>query len=272
MKSKHMKNKYIRIEAAKSKHMKIVDKRKFIRSTSICIILIILIIASCVLVINKNKNNTVAASSDIDWPEENTNVNEQSINTGNSIDKTSWNLILVNKDNYLPDNFDVKLKNLSNGHKVDERIYEYLQNMLDDAKKEGLDPIICSSYRTLETQTKLYNKKVKEYTKNGYSKENAEKEASMWVAIPGTSEHHTGLAVDIVSNSYQTLDEKQENTKEQKWLMENSYKYGFILRYPTSKSAITGINYEPWHYRYVGVEHATKIKELGVTLEEYLGK
>ena len=104
----------------------------------------------------------------------------------------------------------------------------------------------------------------------GYSREEAETEAGIWIAPPGTSEHQTGLAADIVSLDYQMLDEEQENTPEQKWLMENSYKYGFILRYPRDKTEITKIGYEPWHYRYVGVEAAKEIFENLLCLEEYL--
>ena len=90
------------------------------------------------------------------------------------------------------------------------------------------------------------------------------------MAVPGTSEHQTGLAVDIVDMNYQLLDEKQEDTAVQKWLIKNSYKYGFILRYPSDKSEITGINYEPWHYRYVGKDVAKEVYEQGVCFEEYL--
>ena len=96
--------------------------------------------------------------------------------------------------------------------------------------------------------------------------------AARWVAKPGTSEHQTGLALDIVAASYQLLDEGQEDTAEQKWLMENSWKYGFILRYMKDKTDITGTSFEPWHYRYVGVEDAQKITAQGVCLEEYLGR
>ena len=130
--------------------------------------------------------------------------------------------------------------------------------------------ITISSYRSTSKQKKLFNDKIKEYKNKGYSDEEAYKEASYWVLIPGTSEHETGLSVDIVSIDNQVLDENQEKTKEQKWLMENSYKYGFILRYPTNKKDITGVNYEPWHYRYVGKENALQIKKLNVCLEEYI--
>ncbi len=98
----------------------------------------------------------------------------------------------------------------------------------------------------------------------------AKEEAFHTVAKPGTSEHHLGLAVDIVDGNHQLLDETQEHTAVQQWLMDNSWKYGFILRYPTGKSEITGIIYEPWHYRYVGVKAAGEIHRNGLCLEEYL--
>ncbi|MCB7304466.1 M15 family metallopeptidase [Bariatricus massiliensis] len=185
--------------------------------------------------------------------------------------KSGWNMILVNPWNAMNQNFSVELTQLANGHAIDKRAYPDLQNMMDDARAEGLSPMICSSYRTWDKQRTLYDNETKRYMAQGYSKEEAEKEAAKWVAVPGTSEHQTGLAVDIVAQSYQILDKKQEDTPEQRWLMENSYKYGFILRFPTDKSKITGINYEPWHYRYVGKEAAKEIYERGICLEEYLG-
>ena len=90
------------------------------------------------------------------------------------------------------------------------------------------------------------------------------------MAPPGTSEHQTGLAVDIMATDYPVLDEKQAQTEEQQWLMEHCWEYGFILRYPTDKSSVTGIGYEPWHYRYVGQETAASIYERGLCLEEYI--
>lgn len=179
-------------------------------------------------------------------------------------------LTLVNYDNLVPEDWQVDLVELNNGHSVDRRMYEALQLMLNDARSEGLKPLICSSYRSNEKQTQLYKSKVKEYLRQGYSRSEAEDKAAFWVARPGTSEHQLGLAVDIVSTSNQRLDKSQENTDEQKWLMKNCYKYGFILRYPTSKSSVTGVGYEPWHYRYVGKTHAKKIYELGICLEEYV--
>jgi len=186
------------------------------------------------------------------------------------IDKTQWNLILVNKWNPIPEGYEVKLTQLKSGHAVDERAYPELQQMMDDCRAEGLDPVICSSYRTNEKQTKLFNRKINQYKDMGYSDAEAEKLAGEIVAVPGTSEHQLGLALDIVDESYQTLDEKQEETAVQKWLMANCWKYGFILRYPTDKRDITGITYEPWHYRYVGKEAAADIYKAGICLEEYL--
>lgn len=189
-----------------------------------------------------------------------------------SVNRDEWNLILVNPNNKMPDGYqdDIELTQLKNGQAVDSRCYPDLQEMMDDCRKAGLSPVICSSYRSQETQEYLYNRKVNQFRDKGYSTEEAKIEAGKIVAVPGTSEHQLGLAVDIVDESYQTLDEEQENTAAQKWLIENSYKYGWILRYPSSKSSLTGIIYEPWHYRYVGKEAAKEIYEAGICLEEYL--
>lgn len=188
--------------------------------------------------------------------------------------KEDWNLILVNPWNAIDKNSDIKLKainyNNSNTHYVDERIANDLDKMMNDMKKEGLSPVICSSYRTYEKQKSLYNKKVNYYLNKGYSTKKSKQLAGEWVAKPGTSEHHTGLALDIVDSHYQLLDKNQEKTATQKWLMKNSYKYGFVLRYPEEKKTLTGINYEPWHYRYVGKTNAKKMYEDNLCLEEYL--
>lgn len=182
-----------------------------------------------------------------------------------------WNLVLVNRENPLPEDFTAPaLTQLRNNQAIDSRAYPTLQAMMDAARAEGLQPLICSSFRTWETQEKLYLDEVNRMLSRGYSQQEAEEQAAIWVAIPGTSEHQLGLAVDIVDMSYQLLDKQQENTPVQRWLMEHCAEYGFILRYPTDKSEATGIGYEPWHYRYVGVEAAKEIMESGLCLEEYL--
>lgn len=185
-------------------------------------------------------------------------------------DLSDWKLLLVNPWHPLPKDFSVELQWLDNGQAVDKRAYPELRAMMDDAGAEGLSPVICSSYRTEENQKVLFENKISRLLSAGYSRKDAESEAGKWVAVPGTSEHQAGLAVDIVASSYRLLDEQQENTAEQKWLMENAYRYGFILRYPREKTEITGIGYEPWHYRYVGREAAEEIYEQGLCLEEYL--
>ena len=131
--------------------------------------------------------------------------------------------------------------------------------------------MICSSCRTEDTQERLFAAEVENWLARGYIQAEAEEQAAQWVARPGTSEHQTGLAVDIVDLSYQLLDEGQENTPVQKWLMAHCAEYGFILRYPTDKAALTGVGYEPWHYRYVGEAAARAIMDGGLCLEEYLG-
>lgn len=182
----------------------------------------------------------------------------------------NWKLLLVNPWNSLPEGFSVQTVTLDSGDQVDERCYPDLQAMMDACRAEGLSPVICSAYRTQADQESLYQAEVGRQLDTGYSQSDAEAEAGKVVAVPGTSEHQLGLAVDIVDINNQLLDESQEHTEVQQWLMEHSWEYGFILRYPNEKSEITGIIYEPWHYRYVGKEDAEKIHSQGVCLEEYL--
>lgn len=258
-------------------------KKKEIRTiiyTNICIVIMILVVLILTIVYKyiaykKEVQASLETSVNVEELYNTTKTEEADIN-GEENEKdvdsniSDWELLLVNKNYKIPEGYSVELEEVEKTHKVDKRITESLKQMLSDARKEGLSPIICSSYRTNAKQQKLYNNKVTQYKKWGYSSEEAKELASYWVAIPGTGEHETGLAVDIVSKNYQILDEKQEETAEQKWLIENSYKYGFVLRYPTNKKDITMINYEPWHYRYVGIDNATYMKEHDMCLEEYI--
>ena len=183
---------------------------------------------------------------------------------------TDWNLILANPDNALPDGFNVETVVVQGAKEVDKRIVDIAKKMIDDAKSEGIDLLVCSGYRSIEKQQNLFDNSVNGYVAQGYSKEDAIKYTKAYYAVPGTSEHHTGLAMDIVTPSYQTLDDKYDQTDAAKWLFNNAYKYGFILRYPKDKEDITKIAYEPWHYRYVGEEHAKIIKEKNLCFEEYI--
>lgn len=189
-----------------------------------------------------------------------------------TLEDLPWNLRLINGTHPLPDTFEApELKSFAGGaHAVDKRIYHSLQALLKAARKAKVNPVVCSSFRSRDTQKKLYRARVQQCKDEGLSGKKAREEAAFWVARPGCSEHEAGLAVDLVDESYQELDKKQEKTKAQKWLMEHCADYGFILRYPTDKSALTGIGYEPWHYRYVGKEHARAISDSGLCLEEWL--
>jgi D-alanyl-D-alanine carboxypeptidase len=177
----------------------------------------------------------------------------------------TWNLILVNRWHTIPDDYEVDLTQLSNGQSVDTRIYPSLQAMFDAARADGIYPVVASGYRTAEYQQSLLDEKIKEYKAQGYSAAKAQELAEVSVAVAGTSEHQLGIAVDINADPDQSTDDEVYE-----WLHKNSYKYGFILRYPSDKTDITGTIYEPWHYRYVGVDAATEIYTQGICLEEYL--
>ena len=181
-----------------------------------------------------------------------------------------WNLVLVNKWNEMEEGYVPELAEYAEGHMVDARIEDALRDMIKGAKKAGYAIYLLSAYRDVEKQTELYEAEVAKWKAAGYTQKNAEKQAGTIVAVPGTSEHHLGLAVDLVSSEHVKLDEDAEKTKGYKWLVAHCHEYGFILRYPNGATDITGIIYEPWHFRYVGVEAATEIMEAGITLEEYL--
>ena len=182
-----------------------------------------------------------------------------------------WYLTLVNAAHPLPDNFSVTTSTLPNGLAFDSRAFGALNDMLSAGRAQGLSFVVCSAYRSSAYQRQLFDNQVERYVNQGYSRAEAEALTAKAIMPPGTSEHNLGLAADIVSMDYQLLDENQANTAEQKWLMEHCWEYGFILRYPADKQSITGIIYEPWHYRYVGVEAALAMRESGQCLEEYLG-
>ena len=176
-----------------------------------------------------------------------------------------WNLILVNRDSYIPDDYQVELTELSNGKKVDSRIYPELQEMFNDARAQGYGLFVREGYRTQEEQQQLMDEKIEAYENEGKSKSEAKKLAEQWVAIPGTSEHQLGIAVDINADTTKSSSDDLYN-----WLAENAHTYGFIKRYPSNKTDITGVINEPWHYRYVGKEAASKIYSQGICLEEYI--
>lgn len=245
------------------------DKKSII---FIIIFILVLIMLGIILMCNKKEDkeelNEIIETSSIEENVLEVIIEKEKKEIDSNV--TDWNLILVNKENPIPEGYKANIGILERNAKLDVRIIEAAKQMIAGARSQGLKPVVCSSYRTNSYQTNLFNKKVRTYKNKGLALAEAEEAASYWVTRPGTSEHEIGLCMDIVSSNYQILDKGQENTAVQKWLMENCYNYGFILRYPTDKSEITKINYEPWHYRYVGIENAKFMKEKGFCLEEYI--
>ena len=196
-------------------------------------------------------------------------INETLEEESSSFSRDDWKIILVNKQHPIPDDYEFPLGTISGSMKCDERVITPLLEMMKAAKGNGVSLIICSPYRDLDRQTMLFNNKVNKYMEAGMSYMDAFNYASQAVTVPGSSEHQIGLAVDIITEGYSSLDEGFAGTSAGKWLFDNSYKYGFVLRYPEGKEKITSIEYEPWHFRYVGVDAATVMKENNICLEEF---
>lgn len=250
------------------------------------IILFLLIIIAVVVIVARKVILNDGQATNFETEEISNNDNsEQSQNTTNSTNEIGtenssntvtasnnlsllddWQIRLVNRENPLPDDFTVELENLDASRKFDKRAIEPLKQMICDMRDQGIKNIWAqSTYRSIEYQKGLYEKSINKYLKQGKSQEEAQKLTDEYINRPGTSEHHLGLAVD-----FNNVDEGFENTKAYKWLLENASDYGFILRYPKEKEDITGIEYEPWHWRYVGPEHAKKMKEQNLCLEKYV--
>lgn len=188
---------------------------------------------------------------------------------GYQFDADDWRLILINKTHSIPEDYSVELGTIYGSWTCDKRVIEDLLLLIRDARDAGTGLYIASPYRTSAMQVMLYNNKINKFMNTGMSYLEAYKLAGQAVTIPGTSEHEAGLCFDFLCDSYKSLSEGFENTKAGVWLAENAHKYGFILRYPKDKEYITTIEYEPWHFRYVGVEAATVMYTEGLALEEF---
>ncbi|MCR5409738.1 MAG: M15 family metallopeptidase [Lachnospiraceae bacterium] len=180
-----------------------------------------------------------------------------------------WSLILVNKDHLIPDDYTFELASITDQVKSDVRCAGALVDMIKAAKDDHVYLYVASPYRDLKRQTYVFERKVESLMEEGYDEEEAYKLAAETVAPPGTSEHQIGLAFDFVCDGHWKLDEAFAYTEGGQWLKENAPEYGFILRYPKGKEDITMIEFEPWHYRYVGRDAALEMDRLGLTLEEY---
>lgn len=243
--------------------------REAMRNRAIAAVVLVALIVGAVFIVKGCKKDVNLPADDqqgqqTGTPEENTQ--EPPANVDDEL------LTVVNPWNPLPEDWVCDLVTLSDGRRVDSRCYEAFEEMMAACRDAGYAPFLCSAYRTQETQQSLYDNKVQRLMNSGMGEEEAKVEAAKAVAIPGTSEHQLGLAVDIVDANMQDLTDEQEKTETQKWLMANSWRYGFIHRYPNDKTDITGIIYEPWHYRYVGKAAAQDIFNRDITLEEYVGK
>lgn len=186
------------------------------------------------------------------------------------IPKEEWYMALVNSDTPLPDGFDPATSPLGAGYHFDERAIDSLKSLLAAAEAENVKLKLVSGYRSFARQKTLYNAELTALKRAGKTNEEAEQEAQFTVQKDGESEHNLGLAADILAQNFQRKVAEFEETLEFKWLTENAAKYGFILRYPKDKTDITGVEYKPWHFRYVGEEQARLITDSGLCLEEYL--
>lgn len=210
------------------------------------------------------------ASSASEAAPEGVPAEEPVVDSGPPPEDDSWKLLLVSQASPLSRDFTVELAKTQGGYRIDRRAVEDTQRMLAAASRDGVTLQICSGFRNIKEQTELFDEKVAQYRAAGMSEADAAARAARLVARPGESEHHIGLALDIVVPDYQVLDEGFAQTAASSWLQDHSFEYGYILRYAKEKQDITGIDFEPWHYRYVGAEHAAKIQAGGLCLEEYL--
>lgn len=223
-------------------------------------------------ILEENKENYLSPNQDEFDQNQNLTDDEMvlSILENTHFEKDDWKLLLINKQHPVPDDYEFTLGTIKSSMMCDERIVDELLNMLQAAKDDQVNLIICSPYRDYNRQEVLFERKVKAYMQKGYSYIEAYSFASQTVTVPGASEHQIGLAFDIISDKYSSLNAGFGETDAGKWLAEHCCEFGFILRYPLGKEYITSIEYEPWHFRYVGVEAATIIMKTGITLEEFV--
>ncbi len=180
-----------------------------------------------------------------------------------------WRLILVNKQHPIPEDYETELGAIHNGLRVDKRIVNDLDRMLSAAVSDGVRLLVISPYRSPEKQHKLFTQKIDRAMRKGESFMTAYRETAQAVTLPGSSEHEIGLAVDLTTKEHITLDAQYAESEGGKWLKEHCSEYGFILRYPEGYEEITGIEFEPWHFRYVGKDAARYITENDLTLEQF---
>jgi len=187
-------------------------------------------------------------------------------NTPKPKNKLTWELTLANTDNKIPEDYKFELENIDSSRQFDSRAIEYLREMMQDIRRAGITNIwVQSAYRSIESQTRIYNREMQKHMSQGKTEEEARKLTEEVIMIPGCSDHNLGLAVDF--NDAETTF---EDTRAFTWLKQNAENYGFVMRYPKDKEHITKITYEPWHWRYVGKDNAIEMNRLNMCLEEYI--
>ena len=222
---------------------------KSIIKTLIIIIFLLVTIIFSIQYVKSNYDNSGFKANNYSMEDDNVNL-----------------LILVNKDNPLPDNYRTNLVSFK-GHEVSRVIYNDLTEMFEAAKNDKVNLYINTSYRSRKQQQEIWDSTIVDFMNQGLSRKNAIKNTEKTVLKPGYSEHETGLSIDFSKPGAYNVNSEMWN-----WLNTNAHKYGFILRYPETKKTLTKIDYEPWHYRYVGKDYSEKIKSSGLCLEEYLDK
>lgn len=265
------------------RHKAIVRRRIFISICAVILAAVILLIAFAVKAIlsGGEKENI---SSDITGSVQSEVLSEVSSaepsvpsypETGpNGLDANYSNLLLVNGENPLPEDYDYE-GNLTtipdeyiNGSlkQIDKDVWPYMKAMIDAAWADGVKLYVWSPYRSYATQDMLFKRQIDRQIAKGVAPEKAEQAAATVVARPGTSEHHTGLAAD-----FNMADDRFETTEMYAWMQQHAADYGFIMRYSGEKQEITGVIHESWHYRFVGINSAKEINRLNMSLEEYVG-
>ena len=244
------------------------NSRKKIRYGRIAILIIILIIVIAGIITIFKHKKTVKTSTENTTTEpvqsNQENPDNKEDNKKNKIN--DWRLVLANYENILPEDFEIELANIDDTRQFDARAIKYLREMINDMRKDGITNIwVQSAYRSVQRQKELYDRSVKKYLNQGKTQEEAEIMTLEYINKPGASDHNLGLGVD-----FNNVSDDFEDLKAFKWLTENAENYGFVLRYPKDKENVTQIAYESWHWRYVGEEHAKKMNELHMCLEEYV--
>lgn len=279
-----------------NKRQKAILKRNiFLGLCGVVIIMALALIAYIISTLGGSKDTTSGSdassqniSSEVTSSEESSSTDISSADTSSTdsvsentsskkptkkLDEDFQNLTLVNGWNPLPEDFDYEghLTTIPQKYikgsltQIDKDVWPYLKAMLDDARDDGIDMGVWSPYRSYATQKMLFERQIKKQIANGVPKAEAEDKAATVVARPGTSEHNTGLALDI-----NCANSSFENTKAYKWLERNAENYGFIMRYREDKQEKTGVIHESWHWRFVGINAAKEINQLDMCLEEYV--